>query len=129
MNVFSKFANVLYDDVITDLSRKQFTDIFKNKTNLSEMKLKELRELAKKYKIKITATKPILIERIQAYFKRLKNAIFIQSIIRRYLVKLSFRLRGPALTNRKLCVNNNDFYIPTYGYLFMICAILFLSFA
>ena len=113
MNVFSKFANV-YDNAINDKTKtkEKFTvdNYFKNKINLSKMKLKELKEIGRNYKIKITATKPILIERIQTYFKRLKNAIFIQSIIRRYLVKLSFRLRGPALKNRKLCVNDNDFY-------------------
>jgi hypothetical protein len=77
-----------------DKTKEKFTtdNYFKNKINLSKMKVKELKEIAKKYKIKITATKPVLIERIQIYFKRLKNIILIQSIIRRYLVKLSFRL-------------------------------------
>jgi hypothetical protein len=111
MNVFSKFADV-YDSNINDKTKEKFTvdNYFKNKINLSKMNLKELKEIGRNYKIKITATKPVLIERIQTYFKRLKNTIFIQSIIRRYLVKLSFRLRGPALKNRKLCVNDTDFY-------------------
>lgn len=111
MNVFSKFANV-YDNVINDKTKEKFTvdNYFKNKINLSKMKLKELKEIGRNYKIKITATKPVLIERIQTYFKRFKNAIFIQSVVRRYLVKLSFILRGPALKNRNLCVNDTDFY-------------------
>lgn len=108
MNVFSKFANV-YD---TNKTKEKFTtdNYFKNKINLSKMKVKELKEIAKKYKIKITATKLVLIERIQMYFKRLKHIIITQSIVRRYLVKLSFTFRGPALKNRKLCVNDSDFY-------------------
>lgn len=112
MNVFSKFAKIYDDNMNVIKNTEKFTvdNYFKNKINLSKLKVKELKEIAKNNKIKITATKPILIERIQIHFKRLKNAILIQSVARRYLVKFSFHLRGPALKNRKLCVNDTDFY-------------------
>ncbi len=85
-------------------------DYFKNNTDLKKYKLKELKEIAKINKIKISGTKKVLSERIIEHFFYLKKIVKVQSYVRRYLVKLSFLLRGPALKNRSICVNDCDFY-------------------
>jgi len=78
--------------------------------DIKTYKLPELKNIARYYKIRITGTKPELIERITTYFKKNKCATIIQSVFRSHLVRLSIRLRGRCLKNRKLCVNDSDFY-------------------
>ena len=80
------------------------------KFDIKTYKLPELKNIARYYKIRITGTKPELIERITTFIKKNKSATRIQSVFRSHLVRLSIRLRGNCLKNRTLCVNDSDFY-------------------
>ena len=82
----------------------------KNSTDLTKYKIPELKSLAKTYKLHITGTKQVLIKRIQNYFLFCTSVIVIQKNLRRFFVKRSFQLRGPAINNRSLCTNPTDFY-------------------
>jgi hypothetical protein len=104
MSVFSKFVATENNNILS------VNDYFKRPQMLSKMKVKQLKEIAKSHKLKITATKKVLIDRIEKQFLRIKSAICIQSIIRKCLVNKSFKLRGPALKNRNICINDTDFY-------------------
>jgi len=79
------------------------------KINLMAFKLAELKEAAKSYKLHITGTKPVLIERLETHYKKINSAITIQRAFRGRLVRVCIRSRGPALKNRSLCVNDTDF--------------------
>lgn len=110
------------------------SDFFNKNINLEKYKIAELKNILKFYKttiefskdksytsgqIKVIKTnydfslngkKEDLVSRIKIFFTKEKSAIIIQSIFRMNLVKKDLRLRGPALKNRKLCVNDTDFY-------------------
>ena len=58
-------------------------DIFtKENINLFRVKLPVLKNACKLYKLKVTGTKPILIDRLFDLFNRYKFAIKIQSIVK-----------------------------------------------
>jgi len=76
---------------------------------LKSYKLIELKQMCKLHRLKISGTKPILIERILCTFNKIFNVSIIQRNVRRWIVTNMMRLRGPALKNRKMCVNCNDF--------------------
>jgi hypothetical protein len=82
---------------------------FRDKIQLSKLKLDELKFLCKKNKLKFSGTKKVLSDRIEELFKKTKPAVKIQSNYRRWLVTTSMKLRGPALKKRDLCVNDTDF--------------------
>jgi hypothetical protein len=87
-----------------------YSDYIKDKNGLRKYKLPELKSIAKNLRLHITGTKPVLIERIEGLFERFSKVIKIQRIIRGFIVKKSFQLRGEAFKNRAICVNNTDFY-------------------
>jgi SAP domain len=82
----------------------------KNPTDLTKYKIPELKALAKLYKLHITGNKTTLIRRIQNYFQFSISVIVIQKNLRRFFVKRSFQLRGPAKHDRSICTNPTDFY-------------------
>jgi len=82
----------------------------KSTIHLAKYKLPELKVIARDFKLHVTGTKPVLINRIEEYFKRTANTIKIQKCIRGFFVRKSFKIRGDALKNRSLCVNDTDFY-------------------
>jgi len=86
-----------------------FENYYKHNLTLSIYKLPELKETARKCKINISGTKQVLIERIEKQFDKIKKAHIIQKIFRGYIVRNSFKLRGPAFKNRSICNNDNDF--------------------
>ena len=102
MQVLSKLSKE--DDTL------KWSDYFKNDVNLKKYKVRELKEIAKSNKLHISGTKPVLIERIIHYFLKVKNVVKIQSIFRMYLVKMIIRMKGLALKNKSICVNDSDFY-------------------
>jgi len=55
-------------------------------------------------------TKKVLYEKLKHFFEQQRLAIIIQKTARRYLTKVVLDLIGPAKFNRKLCVNDSDFY-------------------
>jgi len=102
----------------TELRKKDFISkkifdyndyINKKTTTLKEFKIPELKSIAKENHLHISGTKPILIERILGHFNKVKKTIKIQSFYRGWIVRCSIILRGPALNNRSLCVNDTDF--------------------
>ena len=79
--------------------------LFKNNYTLLQ-----LRKMCKHYKVKITGTKGLLTNRLYESMKHNYNAFIIQRVWRKYLLQQNNELRGPALFNRAICVNETDFY-------------------
>jgi len=79
-----------------------------HKMMLEKYNLKYLREIAKKYKIKISGKKRELIERLQKTF----FAITIQRIFRGSFIRSIYNAKNIANMNKKMiqCVNECDFY-------------------
>lgn len=79
------------------------------KTN--KYRIVDLKNIAKKYNLKVSGTKPILLHRIYQYLSTYKCATRIQSIVRGNIVRTFMKLHGPLLTNNILskCVNDVDF--------------------
>jgi len=79
--------------------------------NYSQDKIKFLRSRFKViYDFTLIGTKPKLMDRLSQFFKLERASISIQRQVRGFFVRLMLKLRGPALKNRKLCVNETDFY-------------------
>jgi len=78
--------------------------------NLKLNKLVFIKVFAKYHGIKVSGTKPVLIDRIELFFKKQISAIIIQKNIRGFFVRFSFKIRGLGFYNRSLCVNDTDFY-------------------
>jgi hypothetical protein len=91
---------------VIELDYKYF---FKNNVSLIRFKLDDLKYIAKKNSLRFSGKKQVLVSRIELFFNKTKNAIKIQSNYKRYIVQKSIFLRGPALKNRKICVNDTDF--------------------
>jgi len=74
--------------------------------------IKQLKEIAALQKIKLNSAlaKADIVNKIYSYFKHYDNAVIIQKAWRRYLWKQYNKLRGPARFNRRLCVNETDFF-------------------
>ena len=64
-----------------------------------------LKEICRYYKIRVSGSKPILINRIYNHLILSKTAVIIQKNGRRYLRIKYNKLLGPALFNRQLCKN------------------------
>jgi hypothetical protein len=69
-----------------------------------------MRTIKNKYDFSLNGKKEDLISRVKFFFIKEKSVILIQSIFRMHLIKKYLKLRGPALKNRALCVNDTDFY-------------------
>ena len=82
----------------------------KNRKVLSTYKVPQLKQIAKYYRLGVSATKPVLINRIHEYFNKYEKILCIQKIFRGSLVRRCFKLKGDGFRNRSLCVNENDFY-------------------
>lgn len=87
-----------------------YKDYVNNKLLLEKCKIPLLKEIAKKNRLHISGTKPVLIKRISQYFMETNHAIYIQRIFRGHVVRYSFKLRGPMLHLRDKCVNVSDGY-------------------
>jgi hypothetical protein len=103
-NAMSK-PSMPIDDIENRISKYK-----KGELAIKSCKLPDLKAFAKYYKLRVTGTKPELVERIETYFKKNKNATIIQALFRGHLVRFSIRLRGCALKERIKCVNDSDFY-------------------
>jgi hypothetical protein len=114
--------------------RLNWKEFYKNTTRLEKCKIAELREILKIYKESIsfvkddnytstqmqiikskydfflTGKKEDLIRRVKGLFEKEHSAVQIQKCFRRHIVLMDIKLRGPALKNRSLCVNDSDFY-------------------
>ncbi|MFY7731633.1 MAG: SAP domain-containing protein [Flavobacterium sp.] len=85
---------------------------FKDNVDLRKRTIPELKKISRENGLFVSGAKPLLIERIQKHFARIKRIIQCQSYVRRNLVMSRLKMRGPALTpgKRKLCVNDTDFF-------------------
>ena len=74
--------------------------------------IKQLKDIISHYKIKLegASVKADIIIKIINYFKLYDSAFVIQKAWRRCLFKQYNKLRGPARFNRKICVNDTDFF-------------------
>ena len=70
----------------------------------------QLKVLSKRYKLKVTGTKPVLINSIHTYLVQEHYARRIQKVWRTFAFKLFAQCRGPARFKRELCVNDVDFF-------------------
>ena len=70
----------------------------------------QLKQFAKHYKLKISGNKKELTSRIFCYLNLSAHAIKIQKCTRGCFVRNYFKIHGPALFNRSLCVNDSDFF-------------------
>lgn len=71
--------------------------------------LTQLKNFAKNYKLKISGNKKELFNRLYSYLYFSSYAIKIQKIFRGNISRQYKRLRGPAILNRQLCTNSDDF--------------------
>jgi hypothetical protein len=118
MQVFSKMLNNYNNNDNTDTNdtnkidekRITYNNYFKDKNAITKYKLDKLKKIAKIHKLRVSGKKQELITRIEEYFIELNSAIKIQSLFRKYLSNKLLRIRGPALRNRNLCINESDFY-------------------
>ena len=78
---------------------------FKNKNYT----IVELKKISKYFNLKCCGNKSELHNRIYNYLYNSFNCIIIQKYIRKFFVKKYIILIGPALFNRELCSNTNDF--------------------
>jgi len=83
---------------------KNYNDIVSYNYNLSQLK-----NIAKKYKLKISGNKNQLVNRIYSYLYFSSYIIKIQKVYRGCIVKKYKALHGPAALNRKMCTNLDDF--------------------
>lgn len=114
MQVFSKpMIENTTKNIVKDTSEKEkiltYADYYNKKIALKKYKLPDLKSIVKHYNLPRTGNKDVLIERIETFFKRIKNSIMIQKRFRGWMVRYSFLLRGDAFHNRKICVNDTDF--------------------
>jgi len=71
--------------------------------------IRQLKEYAKTFKIKISGSKNDLQLRLYIFLKLSSKIIAIQKIFRGYILRKYNKYIGPALFNRKLCTNETDF--------------------
>ncbi len=72
-------------------------------------KVSQLKDIARFYKLKISGNKDELKSRITMYIENSSNAIKIQRLWKRYILRIYNSLKGPARIYRNTCVNENDF--------------------
>jgi len=81
-----------------------FNNLVYNNYNITQLK-----SFAKHYKLKLSGNKQELIYRIYNYLYFSSYIIKIQKIFRGQIVRKYKFLHGPAIINRNLCTNKNDF--------------------
>lgn len=72
-------------------------------------KLKDIKNVAKKYKLKLNGTKDVILKRCYFYLLLSEKITFIQKYIRGCLQRKINNLRGKALFKRSICNNQEDF--------------------
>lgn len=70
----------------------------------------QLKQICKHYKLPRTGSKKTLLTYIYNYLELSFKTIQIQKYVRGYLQRKQNTMRGPAFMNRKLCVNDCDFF-------------------
>ena len=116
MNVYATISrDCTANIVVSSLSINEkfpiltLTEYIKNPSNLTKMKIPELKSIAKYNKLHVTGTKPVLIQRIIEYYTKCIFAIKIQKMLRGHFTRYSFKLRGSGFKNHTICTNTTDF--------------------
>jgi hypothetical protein len=73
-------------------------------------KMAHLKTMLKYYKLRVSGTKRELRDRLHEYLKKSYYAIKIQRNIRKHIVVLWKKSKGPALFKRSMCTNETDFF-------------------
>ncbi len=76
----------------------------------SSMKREAKASIKSVHDFTLMGTKQVLLNRLMRYLMQDLQAIQIQRVIRGIYVRNAIKLRGLALKNRKICVNDTDFY-------------------
>jgi len=92
------------DEMKTVPNINNYEDLLKYNYNM-----KQLKQIAKEYKLKLSGNKSQLISRIYSYLHLSKIIIKVQKIIRGHIQRKYMNSHGPGFKNRSLCVNNFDF--------------------
>ena len=71
----------------------------------------QLKQMCKKYKLKVSGNKPELMHRIYNFLKYSYYCIKIQKKYRGYLYRQYENFKGPGYKNTKLCCNKTDFLL------------------
>jgi hypothetical protein len=71
--------------------------------------LKQLKQMAKEHKLKLSGNKTEILLRIYSYLYLSKIVVKVQKIIRGCLQRKYDNSHGPGFKNKSLCVNNFDF--------------------
>ena len=101
--------NTVKNNILTHNNLLPFNNYEKNR-DLTKYKLRELKEIAKQCNLLITATKPVLIKRIENHFNKITYyCIKIQKNFRGYIARQFIKLKGPGFKNLSICVNDTDF--------------------
>jgi len=77
--------------------------------NKYNYKIPQLKEICKHYKLKKSGNKTEIKKRIYDFLLNSKYVMLIQKKWKSYLLLKCNKLKGPALFNRKLCINSVDF--------------------
>jgi len=80
---------------------------FKSSALYSASNMKRIKLI---YDFALNGTKQKMIDRIAHFLLMNSKIVRIQKIVRGSFVRQSLLLRGPALKNRSICVNETDFY-------------------
>ena len=70
----------------------------------------QLKDMCRHYKQRLSGNKDELTKRLYDYLFFSKAAIVIQRNIRKYLLNVYLKAKGPAFIKRNLCVNDADFF-------------------
>jgi len=108
-NILSKPAQIVVNIpkfTYGDFSKTGSSAVF----DFDKYKLFDLKTVAKQYKLQVSGNKPVIINRIRTHFQQITASIILQRVFRGHIVRYSYKLRGPAFNNRKLCVNETEFY-------------------
>jgi len=95
-------VNVLTNDI-------NYGNYTNNAIILKSYTVPDLKHAAKTHKLPVSGTKQGLIDRIELHFLKIKHAINIERVFRGHIVRRSLVLRGPAIKDRSICVNDTDF--------------------
>ncbi len=99
-----KKSQKVSDDKISIPTINTYNELVYNNYNVTQLK-----GFAKHYKLKLSGNKPQLISRIYTFLYFSSFIIKIQKIFRSYLVRKYKTLHGPAIIERKICTNTDDF--------------------
>jgi hypothetical protein len=86
-----------------------YDNYLKSTLALKTYKMPELKAAAKLFRLHISGSKAAIISRIETYFLHIRISTIIQRYWRGWLVRKSYKLRGPAVNSRTTCVNDTDF--------------------